>query len=122
VFPECTTTNGKGILRLSPSVVAAPRGTRIFPISLRYTPADVATPVPGSYLRFLWSLLSKPTHFIRVRVADAIVVDTSSDRETDADQMLDRVGEGLARLGRVKRVGLGVDEKRQFVMMWSKRR
>jgi 1-acylglycerol-3-phosphate O-acyltransferase len=37
-------------------------------------------------------------------------------------KVLDRVAEDLARLGRVKRVGLGVKEKIDFVKAWSKTR
>lgn len=37
-------------------------------------------------------------------------------------KVLDRVGEDLARLGRVKRVGLGVPDKVEFVRVWTKRR
>ena len=49
--------------------------------------------------------------------------------ESDAESLtvherkiLDRVAEDLARLGRVKRVGLGVKEKIDFVKAWSKTR
>lgn len=37
-------------------------------------------------------------------------------------KVLDRVGEALARLGRVKRVGVGVREKIEFGRIWGKRR
>ncbi|KAI5291939.1 hypothetical protein KEM52_006735 [Ascosphaera acerosa] len=74
VFPECTPTNGNGILRLSPSLVGAGASRPIYPVSLRYTPADITTPVPDSYVSFLWHLLRKPTHCIRVRIAEQIVV------------------------------------------------
>lgn len=41
----------------------------------------------------------------------------------EAEQkVLDRVAEDLARLGRVKRVGLGVEDKIEFVKVWTKRR
>jgi hypothetical protein len=40
----------------------------------------------------------------------------------DEQKVLDRVAEALARLGRVKRVGLGVSEKVEFAKMWTKRR
>ncbi|OKL60687.1 hypothetical protein UA08_03965 [Talaromyces atroroseus] len=156
VFAECTTTNGRGILPLSKSLVSVPPRTKIYPVSLRYTEADVTTPVPGSYLTFLWNLLSKPTHFIRVRVAEYVTTkslspssrshsNTSTDFfDEDEDQepasflvenvdknktsdltrheidVLDYVGESLARLGRVKRVGLGVKEKQDFVNMWAR--
>jgi len=155
VFAECTTTNGRGILPLSRSLISVPPRTKIYPVSLRYTEADVTTPVPGSYLTFLWNLLSKPTHFIRVRVAEYVTMkdsspssrsqsqstgtdffdddeneepgsllvenvhrDKGSDLTRDEMDVLDYVGESLARLGRVKRVGLGVKEKQDFVNMW----
>jgi 1-acylglycerol-3-phosphate O-acyltransferase len=155
VFAECTTTNGRGILPLSKSLVSVPPRTKIYPVSLRYTEADVTTPVPGSYLNFLWNLLSKPTHFIRVRVAEYVTTknpspspqtyststdffddnddqepasflvenvdkDKTSDLTADEIAVLDYVGESLARLGRVKRVGLGLKEKQDFVNMWAR--
>jgi 1-acyl-sn-glycerol-3-phosphate acyltransferase len=162
VFPECTTTNGRGIMPFSPSLLTIPSKTKIFPISLRYTPPDVTTPVPGQYWSFLWNLLSQPTHCIRVRIAEVVyntskptdvaaekkdrylsnfldtlgedsAMTSSSDTLTSlADQagevndqekrVLDKVGEALARLGRVKRVGLTVKDKISFVQAWSKRR
>ncbi|KAI1499715.1 hypothetical protein F5X99DRAFT_410759 [Biscogniauxia marginata] len=72
VFPEMTTTNGKGILPFSPSLLSAPADAPIFPVSMRYTPADITTPIPGAWAAFLWNLLSKPTHYIRVRVAEGV--------------------------------------------------
>jgi 1-acyl-sn-glycerol-3-phosphate acyltransferase len=156
VFPECTTTNGKGILPFSPSLTTSSPETRIFPISLRYTPADITTPVPGEYFTFLWNLLSHPTHLIRVRIAEAVhnVVESTDATEnkdryltnvldnlvhgpattSGADvppglsgkitaeerRTLDKVGEALARLGRVKRVGLTVRDKVDFIEAFSK--
>jgi len=164
VLPECTTTNGRGILRFSPSLLTAPPKTKIFPVSLRYTPSDVTTPIPHTYFSFMWNLCSRPTHCIRVRIAEAVyntsastsrpampkpknsydtnffdelelsekrvsssdtLVASSEDGEelnTEEKQVLDRVGEDLARLGRVKRVGLGVREKEEFVRAWTKKR
>ena len=72
VFPETTTTNGSGVLSLGPSLLSAAPGAKIFPVSLRYTPADVTTPLPRSYWAFLWNLLSEPTHCIRVRIAACV--------------------------------------------------
>ena len=37
-------------------------------------------------------------------------------------RVLDRVAEDLARLGRVKRVGLGVGDKVEFLRVWLRRR
>lgn len=160
VFPECTTSNGRGILPFNQSLLAAPPKAKVFPVSLRYTAPDVTTPIPHAYLTFLWNLCSKPTHCIRIRIAEAVIspvtrqkdnVKTSSyttnyfdqmeaaDRTSDEDTLvgsedadgamtneekafLDRIAEALARLGRVKRVGLGVKNKIDFVTMWTKTR
>ncbi len=166
VFPECTTTNGRGILQFSPSLLSAPPSAKIFPVSLRYTPGDITTAVPGAYATFLWNLLSQPTHCIRVRIAETVhntpstistttalggarsakmsyatnFLDTlqddagSSSTDTllesdegdgisaDERRVLDKVAEALARLGRVKRVGLGVKDKVEFVKAWNRQR
>ncbi|KAK7544763.1 uncharacterized protein J3D65DRAFT_545380 [Phyllosticta citribraziliensis] len=159
VWPECTTTNGRGILPFSPSLLTVPARTKIFPLSLRYSPGDVTTPIPQTYFDFLWNLCSKPTHCIRVRIAEAVFNTSASSKQSatasgrdlsprsgdytetngldgsllgngDADgelsaeeqKVLDRVGEDLARLGRVKRVGLGVKEKADFIKTWTKKR
>lgn len=37
-------------------------------------------------------------------------------------RVLDKVAEALARLGRVKRVGLGVKDKDEFIKAWTKQR
>lgn len=166
VFPEATTSNGRGVLRLSPSLLSASKGTSIFPVSLRYTPADVVTPIPGWFeaVRFLWRLTSRSTHCIRVRIGLPMTLaqqthassesasregrgrhksrnsyDTNffdslqssqngvdSDGTTDSDDLtpaevksLEIVTESLSRLGRAKTLGLGVEEKTQFVNAWT---
>ena len=142
VFPECTTTNGRGVLPLSPSLLSVPSGMKIFPISLHYTPADITTPIPGTQLTFLWNLCSKPTHCIRVRIANPIegvsdryVLNQVDDRASSSDtllgsedgedlrnansKMLTHVATALARLGRSKQVGLGVDNKLDFLKVWG---
>lgn len=141
VFPECGTTNGKAILPFSPSILETPLDVHIFPVSLRYAPADVTTPVPGQWLRFLWNLLSRPTTTIRVRVAEgqfnSSVAPTNGtsagpsevrSRHVDGDatsneqRVLDRIGEALARLSRVKRVGLTMRDKAAFVDAYNKKK
>ncbi|RJE17877.1 hypothetical protein PHISCL_09788 [Aspergillus sclerotialis] len=159
LFPECTTTNSRGVLPLSMSLTTVPSKTKIFPVSLRYTPVDVVTPLPGTYLSFLWTLLSSPTHGIRVRIAESVAgvgdgevsqksTATRSTRRSTYETeyldslgqngvngmsaeaeitlaekgLVDQVGESLARLGRVKRVGLGVKDKKEFIRMWTKTR
>jgi hypothetical protein len=145
VFPEMTTTNGKGILPFSPSLLSCPSDANIFPVSMRYTPADITTPVPGTWASFLWNLLSKPTHYIRVRVAEGVSntsvaasgqslgatdekIASGGDDEGAEDltpeeqRLLDHVAEALARLARNKRVGLTLSDKADFVKAWSKKK
>ncbi|KAK7189666.1 hypothetical protein DPSP01_012908 [Paraphaeosphaeria sporulosa] len=163
VFPESTTTNGRGILPLSPALLTLDPTSKIYPVNLRYTPGDITTPVPGAAANWVWKLLSKPTHQMRVRIARPLYNSTSIDTprsekanasavdknmgyetniwdspglrnglhagwegkakgEEDGQKVLDRVGEDLARLGRVKRVGLGLKEKVEFVKVWKSRR
>ncbi|KAM7197339.1 hypothetical protein V8F20_006693 [Naviculisporaceae sp. PSN 640] len=137
VFPECTTTNGKGIMPLSPSLLSVPADNAIFPVSLRYTPPDVTTPVVGGGLKlwvsFLWKLLSRPTHCIRVRIAERMyntslaVTNGVEHGGTERDltrkeiDLLDGVSNALARLGRSKRVCFSLEDKKDFVKAWTKK-
>ena len=145
VFPECTTTNGRGILPFCTSLLTTPPTAKIFPVSLRYSAADITTPVPGMYWSFLWNLLSKPTHCIRVRIAEctnnnaipSIPIElmqedraSSSDTLLGSDEgensnsaekkVLKRVSEALARLGKVRTVGLSVRDKIGFINAYKK--
>ncbi|KAF2028197.1 hypothetical protein EK21DRAFT_102034 [Setomelanomma holmii] len=169
VFPETTTTNGRGILPLSPCLLSAAGTTKIYAVNLRYTPQDITTPVPSGYAAWIWKLLHKASHQMRVRIATKIYNSRTQDlpatskaaasgydtnifdlpafkengpgksrgamkvevgdaagleEEVGADEqrVLDRVAEDLARLGRVKRVGLGVEDKVEFLRVWGKRR
>ena len=145
VFPECGTTNGKAILPFSPSLAGTPADVAVFPVSIRYTPSDVTTPIPGRWFVFLWTLLSRPTTCIRVRIAEsqtntaaAQVNGVSGVNGTgelknrksgaeapisrDEQRILDRIGEALARLSRVKRVGLTMKDKAAFVAAYNGRK
>ncbi|KAL7274942.1 Lysophosphatidic acid:oleoyl-CoA acyltransferase 1 [Rhizina undulata] len=122
VFPEGTTTNGRGILRFTPSLDTAPPQTAVFPLSLRYTPADITTPIPHSYATAVYNLLSRPTHCIRVRIAETLFNDSAEEKLDEDGQsgFCERVAEALARIGRAKRLNLGVGEKAAFVEKWGK--
>jgi hypothetical protein len=58
-----------------------------------------------------------------VSSAETLVSDHDSEAlSSEERKVLDRVADDLARLGRVKRVGLGVKEKEDFVRVWTKTR
>ncbi|CUS14219.1 unnamed protein product, partial [Tuber aestivum] len=147
VFPEATTTNGRGVLRFAPSLDTLHGDVEIFPVSLRYSPADVTTPVPGTYGYTLFALLSRPTHCIRVRIGEVLRNDDggekereelagdSSDTVTDGfggggggekegtdrqSKLSERGAEALSRIARSKRLNLGVKEKIAFVEAWGR--
>ncbi|KAF2973310.1 hypothetical protein GQX73_g313 [Xylaria multiplex] len=140
VFPEMTTTNGKGILPFSPSLLATPADAKIFPVSMRYTAPDITTPIPSAWLSFLWNLLRRPTHCVRVRVAEGVSntsvaingsthpdmddkvgrgAEGGSDLTPEEERLLDGIADSLARLARNKRVGLTLHDKTAFVKVWT---
>lgn len=142
VFPECTTTNGRAVLPLSYSLLGVPPTIDIFPLSIRYTLPDVTTPVPERTIRFFWDILSRPSTYLRVRLADALhckrntrvesLSDSGDDEHSDGvsqnelkehvsgieNKFLDSVADTLARLGRNKRVGLTLQDKAAFTRAW----
>ena len=136
VFPESGTTNGRGILPFSPSLLGASAQTTIFPVSIRYSPSDITTPVPGfrAFLSFLWKLLSQPTSCVRVRIAQGVrrsdrvgqggetAVAVNGDETLLEQRFLDQIADTLARLGRNARVGLTLKDKARFVEAWQQDR
>lgn len=69
---------------------------------------------------FLDSLGEDPA---RGSSSDTLTSLGEQDGVSEVEQrVLDKVGEALARLGRVKRVGLTVKDKIAFVDAWGKRR
>ncbi|KAG0137116.1 hypothetical protein HOY82DRAFT_402544 [Tuber indicum] len=146
VFPEATTTNGRGVLRFAPCLDTLHGDMEIFPVSLRYSPADVTTPVPGTYGYTLFALLARPTHCIRVRIGEVLRNDDGGEKEKEelagdsSDTVTDGLGggggekggmdkqsklsergaEALARIARSKRLNLGVKEKIAFVEAWGR--
>lgn len=96
----------------------------MFPVSLKYVPADVTTPVPGfrAVGRFVWGLLGKPAHCIRVRIGERVMNEEGEVGEREEEKVCERAAEALARVGRVQRLNLGVREKGGFVEAWKKNR
>ncbi|EGY18645.1 uncharacterized protein VDAG_09171 [Verticillium dahliae VdLs.17] len=70
VFLDYATTNSKGIVHRSSNLVSIPPSVNAFRVSIQYTPPNVTTLDHGGYLAFLWILLSRPLHRIRVRIID----------------------------------------------------
>ncbi|KAL5606852.1 hypothetical protein BROUX41_003229 [Berkeleyomyces rouxiae] len=128
VFPECSTTNGTAILPLSPSIVSSKESSRIFPVSLRYLPNDVTTPVPGTWGSFLFHLLSHSSIRIHVRMAEAVINIVPGEKSNqgpiayDEEEVISKVCDALSRLGRSAKVGLTLEDKQAFTKAWSSRK
>ena len=54
--------------------------------------------------------------------AETLTDDNKDGLTSEERKLLDRVADDLARLGRAKRVGLGVKEKVEFIKVWTKTR
>ncbi|BFZ59656.1 Lysophosphatidic acid:oleoyl-CoA acyltransferase 1 [Saitoella coloradoensis] len=121
VFPEGTATNSRGLLASTPSLSLTGVKTRIWPYTIKYTPtADLSTPITGfkASWSFFWRFLSQFKREIKLRrAAQPIIVD---DEEKDGE-VVEKVMDALARVGRMRRLGLGVQEKRDFLDIWGKR-
>ncbi|KAH8652949.1 hypothetical protein BGZ61DRAFT_468322 [Ilyonectria robusta] len=75
VLTEHSATNGTCTL---PSTLNLSDTVRIFRISIQYLPADVSTPGSGTDPALLWTMLSRPVHRIRLRIADGVSNDGTS--------------------------------------------
>jgi hypothetical protein len=53
---------------------------------------------------------------------ETLVATDGEGVSSEERKVLERVAEDLARLGRIKRVGLGIKEKTEFLRQWRKTR
>ena len=54
--------------------------------------------------------------------AETLSDDWDGELSADDRKVLDRIADDLARLGRAKRVGLGVKDKGNFIKVWTRTR
>lgn len=103
VFPECTTSNNRGLLAFCPLML-----DRAFVMSIKYNnPAYLSTPIPKTYWSFLWALASLLSHSCRLK---------GSSQQLE----LDFAG-AIARFARVPKTNLGIDQKEEFLEAWARR-
>lgn len=103
VFPEGTTSNNRGLLALCPLMI-----DKAFVMSIKYNnPPYLTTPIPGQTWNFVWGLASVVTHGCRLKGS--------------SEQMDGGYADALARLARIPKTNLGVDEKESFLQAWNRR-
>ncbi|KAG1839080.1 hypothetical protein C8R48DRAFT_621886 [Suillus tomentosus] len=141
VFPECTTSNGRGLLRFADVFNGASvptKGYNMFLMCVRYDPPTVSQPslshsVPAATLNPLRHLLQICTSLspqsISIRqlplsespssqlfIVNEVVPEPRSDVLAEVCAVL------IARMGKMKRVGFGWEDKYAFLDFYHGRR
>jgi hypothetical protein len=88
--------------------MSPPSSLSIYACNIKYTPADITLPTP-SPLTLLWRATSFVKHGMRVRITHRPIGKTDFT-------------EAMRRTGRMKSVGLGAMEKREFLNAWKRKR
>ncbi|KAF9482493.1 hypothetical protein BDN70DRAFT_875059 [Pholiota conissans] len=134
VFPECTTSNGRGLLRFAEVFRqnVPVNGYQVFVMSVRYDPPGVVAPTlthtipsnswnPLTHLFWLSTSLSATEISIRLLApsespgnqlffASEILSDYAGD-----DQLSETCATLIAQMGKLKRTGMGWEDKSNFL-------
>ncbi|KJA29963.1 hypothetical protein HYPSUDRAFT_60806 [Hypholoma sublateritium FD-334 SS-4] len=133
VFPECTTSNGRGLLRFAEVFYQTipVKGYQVFIMSIRYDPPTPLSPTlthtipynslnPLPHLFWLCTSLSPAEMSIRLLapsdspgnqlfMASEILADYTGD-----DQLSETCASLIAQMGKLKRMGMGWEDKTRF--------
>jgi len=113
VFPEGTTTNGRALLCFTSCLKSLSRSkVNIYICYLRYSPADISTPIPPTFLIHLWKICSLPSRELNIRRQAMPLV-------ADEDDTTAAVVNAITRLGRLRKVGLNLKNKVAFWDKWD---
>ncbi|KAH7887836.1 hypothetical protein F5I97DRAFT_1863189 [Phlebopus sp. FC_14] len=141
VFPECTTSNGRGLLRfvnVFEDVTVPVKRFNVFVMCIRYGPPtslqpSLAHPVPSLTMNPLRHLFTITTSMFpqamsirmlapsespssQLFMANEVVTETSVDLLSEACAVL------IAKIGKMKRVGFGWEDKTAFLSFyWGQR-
>lgn len=140
IFPECTSSNGKGLLRFAEvfSEYEVPvKGFRIFLMCARYDPPTSFRPslchsIPASLLNPIPHLYRISATFppcsVSIRLLnpvespDSRLFTVSDVTRNTTNDMLSEVSAALiAQLGKLRRVGLGWEDKFMFLTFYQKK-
>ncbi|KAG5437268.1 hypothetical protein PCANB_001061 [Pneumocystis canis] len=113
VFPEGTTSNGRGLLLFTQSLQSSAPQTRIFPLSIKYD-LYLTTPHPNCLFTFLFRLTFKLTHKFYTKLCQ-----TPINFENDEEKIDEIASISLSELSKIPRLNLGVDEKVEFLKAWK---
>ncbi|KAI0772700.1 hypothetical protein BC629DRAFT_1639305 [Irpex lacteus] len=142
VFPECTTSNGRGLLRFSnvfPNIQVPVEKFEIFVMCVRYDPPTNLTPtlshsIPSTTLNPLAHVFKLTTSLVPLTMSIRLLA--PSDSPSSASFLASDYASGLrsndilseccaaliAQIGKVKRVGLGWEDKTTFLEFYRGKR
>lgn len=112
VFPEGTTSNGRGLLLFTRSLESVALQTKIFPLFIRYNPY-LTTPHPKSLFKFLFRLTFNLTHSLHIKISETPIISESHQKTSELASV------ALSKLSKIPRLGLGIDDKIAFLKVWK---
>ncbi|KAJ7068175.1 hypothetical protein C8F01DRAFT_595241 [Mycena amicta] len=133
VFPECTTSNGRALLRFANvfKQKVPVQGYNVFVMCVRYDPptrfsATLAHPVPSSFnpLSHIWTVAtSLALQAVSIRLlapsespsSQLFVTSEFLSGSGDADPLAEVCAALIAQIGKMKRTGMGWEDKTLFL-------
>ncbi|KAL0949722.1 hypothetical protein HGRIS_009762 [Hohenbuehelia grisea] len=142
VFPESTTSNGRGLLRLAnvfPNLSVPIKDFNVFVMCVRYDPPtsitpSMAIPIPSSVMNPLGHVFRLSTSLVPLTISIRLLEPSDSPSSqlfivseiaTDAahDGLFTEVCAALmAQLGKMKRTGMGWEEKAAFLEFYRSKK
>ncbi|PPQ92351.1 hypothetical protein CVT25_008701 [Psilocybe cyanescens] len=134
VFPECTTSNGRGLLRFADVFrqTVPVKKYQVFVVSIRYDPPTDLAPtlthtIPSRILNPLLHIFSLGAALSFSQMSIRVLAPSESPSSqlfmahevlsdyTGEDQLSETCGHLIAQMGKLKRIGLGWEEKSNFL-------
>lgn len=125
LFAEGTTTSGKALLPFPNQIPVSllPYTTKVYPASIKYTPPSVTTPLPMTFIGWMYAHLCEWNR-VSVRVKFASPLTTSDVSSSNDLATTNAIAESIARTARIAKMGIEFDStsKRKFAASWKKGR
>ncbi|KAJ6538588.1 hypothetical protein B0H10DRAFT_2140517 [Mycena sp. CBHHK59/15] len=137
VFPECTTSNGRGLLRFANvfQETVPVRGYTVFVVCVRYDPPTrYATTLAHTIPSAAWNPLPHVFSIAMSLVPQAVSIRLLGPSESpssqlfltseilggsnEADPLADACGSLIAQIGKMKRTGMGWEDKNSFLELF----
>ncbi|KAI0774368.1 hypothetical protein C8Q74DRAFT_829664 [Fomes fomentarius] len=139
VFPECTTSNGRALLKFSEvfgNVKLPVMKYKVFVMCVRYDPPTAFVPtlshsIPSSVLNPLWHVFKVASCMAPLTLSIRLLSPSESPSSgafllsqfltggTYPDELAECCAALMAQIGRVKRVGLGWEDKAAFLSLYK---